>query len=234
MYSKPWFIGIASIVPGLGFLLLKQPWKALKAFLSVAIALVISYALYRSTNIPWIKEYCWNIALIAWFVQSASAVNAAGLLNRQGKGNLVTAKETDRKILPNSILGIGRKGRIREIASQQLEQGETLVAMTIARKTVTQEHSWGSVRDPFQFDYVVLTNKAVLVMEIDFEDMPVNIERIGLDKIQYADHIKGIVNDELYFVLSDNTEREFSVHVKSRREAQEIVNWLDQRKADVV
>ncbi|HEV8378809.1 MAG TPA: hypothetical protein VGP99_08155, partial [Tepidisphaeraceae bacterium] len=122
--SSPIVIGLASIIPGLGFALLgKLRWSANAFFLVVGL---FAAGLFVPSQF-W-GELCLRLAVAAWIGQIYYAVRWTSTKAKQESGEIVAPRETG--IISEAPAGSSRGERLAhksaELIRQQLQPGEHL------------------------------------------------------------------------------------------------------------
>jgi uncharacterized membrane protein len=128
--QSPFAIGLASIVPGLGFLLLNKTRWAVNTFFLV-IGLLIA-GLFVPDGI-W-SNILLDVCGLVWFGQGYYAVQSARLKIKQDKGEVVAPRDVSPLSLPPSNLTRGEKlaFKVGETLRQQLLPGEFLKDAVLA------------------------------------------------------------------------------------------------------
>ncbi|MBN1450903.1 MAG: hypothetical protein JW963_07805 [Anaerolineales bacterium] len=222
-------IAIASIVPGLGFLLLGERRRAAQAFIITLLGAVVAFAVYHATSIPLVQGIGLGAFLIPWSVQAQWAASSARLLDKQQENPNNTAKETDMDDMPGSSFSQGkaRVDRVEEIAIQQLEPGENLLAVIEVGRTEIEETSWARIEHPFQSYYLALAEADLLIMEVDWSGIPISVDRIPRGQVEEIHYFPGLTKGRLTLKITGKELLEYHVGRAFFEEAQCLYDELE-------
>ena len=122
--KSPIIIGIASILPGLGFWILGKKRLAVTA----AVVVIGSYVIYVIAPWEFVYALSCNIAIIGWFLQIVYAVYEARTISKVESGKMEAARPSERKIeIPLDIPAREKLPyKAKEIIREQLDPGEII------------------------------------------------------------------------------------------------------------
>jgi hypothetical protein len=191
--GHPIFVGIASLVPGLGYILLGEVRKAFYVWLGMlTCALVYLFSPF---------EFLWDVAAIAflgiWFVQLVWASREAGLMRRIASGQAAPARESLAAAPPS---GLSRKERyafeLREMIKAQVGLGET-----VGPVVSVMDRSRASI---YTGSYTLgVLDSGLVIVEMSMSIKPKSVDRIGRERINRVEFKKGMLTDRLRIRLSD-------------------------------
>lgn len=222
---QPVPIGIASFVPGLGFLLMGQRHRAAQAFAAVMLAGIFSLMLSKAFPTLYLREASWNILYFVWAIQVYLAVSTARLLQKRAQD---PAKAVKGGAAAEEVEYESRAEKVRAYVARELEAGEVLLAAFEANVPTWEEKSWGRVQDPFRACYVGLTEQALLVLDVDISGVPVTVERIPRGQIGTISYKAGWRKDNLIVGIAGKDAMTMQVPAPFRKEANAFVDELDQ------
>ncbi|MCP4142281.1 MAG: hypothetical protein GY755_18755 [Chloroflexi bacterium] len=211
MFQSPWIVGIASLFPGLGYLLLKK-WKEI---FIVWFLLVFSFALYNFSPIDsFLEIFGLRISFLIWIAQIYLAVGSARQKKAIESGELAPAKEVETGdiIIP---LDVPRRKRglykLEQIMVGQLEIGETLLATILGvdnsqMKIGTSQYLFG------------LTKDNLIVLSLGMSGKPQTIDRIPLLEVNNIEYKKRLLQDKV------------SIHIQGQRKPFKVYTNFSFRK----
>jgi len=218
--NHPVVIGIASLVPGLGYLILGELRKAVYVWLGMlTCALVYFFSPF---------EFLWDLAAIAflgiWFVQLVWASREAGLMRRIATGQAAPARETQAAAPPS---GLSRKERhafeLREMVKAQVGLGEN-----VGPVVSVMDRSQASI---YTGSYALgVVDSGLVIVEMSMSNKPKSVERIGRERISRVEFKKGALTDRLRIRVSDRkrpiqffAQRTFREHTQAVASALEAL-----------
>jgi hypothetical protein len=191
--THPVVVEIASLVPGLGFLILGQPRKALyiwAALLTCALVYLFS---------PF--EFLWDVAAIAfvglWFLQIVWAGREAGIKRRIASGQVSEAKEVAALAPPPGLSRVDRYlFGLRETIKAQVRMGEQVGPVASA-----MDRSRASIYSGVYTLGVV--DSGLVIVQMSMGNKPKSVERIEADKINRVEFKQGVLTDRIRIHISD-------------------------------
>jgi hypothetical protein len=195
MVNHPIVIGIASLIPGLGYLMLGKVRKAVYVWLALlCAALVYVFSPF---------DFLWEIAAITflgiWFAQIVWASRDAALEKRIASGQVSPARET---LGPASAppLGLSRKEKqafqMRETVKSQIGMGENLGPVV-----TVMDRAQASIYT--RMFYLGVVDTGVVVVELSMGGKPKGVQRIERVKVTGVEFKKGMLTDRLRLHHSD-------------------------------
>lgn len=226
---KPQIIALASIIPGLGFWLLGQHRRAAQAFIITLLGAVVAYAVHQATSIPLLQAASLGAFLIPWAVQAQWAANSAWQLSKRPQDPARQAKETDMDAVGGSSFSQGEKllERVEDIAVQQLEAHETLLAVVPGSRTEVEETPQARIEHPYQMYYLALTETDLLIMEADWGGVPIAVDRIPRRQIEELHYFPGLTSGRLTLKITGKEQIEYQVGRAFLKEAQRLYDEIN-------
>jgi len=226
---RPQIIAVASIIPGLGFWLLGQHRRAAQAFIITLLGAVVAYAVHQATSIPLLQAVGLSVFFFLWYIQGLWATNSARLLNKLQENPARRAKETNMEDVPASPFSQGeaRLERVEEIAIQQLEPDEDLLAVVEVGGTEVEETSRARIEHPFQSYYLALTEADLLIMEADWSGVPITVDRIPRGQIEEFHYFPGRTQGRLTLKISGKEQVEYQVGRAFLEETQRLYDEIE-------
>ena len=225
--NQPWLIGIASLIPGLGFWLMGQRQRAAQAFAAVMLAGIIAYVFSQVAPTPPLREASWNILYFAWIMQGYLAVGTARLLQKRAKNPNAAAKGTAVSLETDGKGDESKVERIYTYVTEELDEGEALLTAFEANIPAWEEKSWGRVQDPFRTCYVGLTKKEMLILEVDFSGIPMTVERIPREHVEKISFKPGWRGDTIILDVVDGAPMTIRVPALFREELEAFLDELE-------
>lgn len=202
--QSPFLIGLLSIVPGLGFFVLKKPRRGL-GVIGILLALLIMF-LFISND--FISQLSFQFAILVYIGQIYLAAQSAKLLKRQQAGEVTTPRETTKIVPPPPSLSLKERGayKMRETVRQQLNPGEQLHEAVIAQSRFPTGSYvlFGPVAAlSIRQYYVGLTEDTLIMIEQDKFGKHADIKRIPLVDIKSSKLKKRMLYDDLMVDFGD-------------------------------
>jgi hypothetical protein len=224
---QPWVISISSIVPGLGFLLLGQRRRAVQALASVLAAGLVSYGFSRIAPTQPLRELSWSVLYITWFVQIFNSLSTARLIQMKGENPAAAPVETNPVLESKNLSGKERHvEKVKAYVMQQLTPEEHLVNAIEANLPYWEEKSWGRVENFIHPCYLAITQDSLLVIEVDFEGVPMTVERIPRDHVENVEYKPGLLNDTIILTIRDKGDVKVKVVAPFREQAGDMAEEL--------
>jgi hypothetical protein len=202
--KSPFIIGIASIIPGLGFWILGKKRLAGTA----AVVVIGAYVIYVAAPWEFLYALSCNVAIIGWFLQIVYAVYEAQAIKKVTSGEMEAARPSERKIeIPADI---PRREKLpykaKEIIREQLDPGE-IIQDAIMVFTMSYMRGASSMK---QY-YLGLLSDQLMLVGTDLFGKPVSVKRIPFYKIDQAKFKKGLINDQI--ILSVAGEKKIRLNI---------------------
>src|SRR5574340_413610 len=181
--KKPWTVGLLSLVPGLGLMMLGEIWKGVAALISVALLFIGSYLTAESGDV---SVYLFVAGLIVWGVQMQYAFMYAKRRQRIETGEVPAGRQVDIGALPADASAVDKSvHHMRQVVTGLLKPGENLKAVLQA---TTQSPSLlpallavllgGTAPGTLEWVYLGLTDKELIIVEMDALSKPSRLQRI--------------------------------------------------------
>ena len=221
---SPVVIAILSIIPGLGFFVMKKP----KTALSIWGWLFLCFAVYVIATNELIYRVAFQSALIIWLGQILFAFRDAKRLKGIQDGTIVAVSDsTDEDICYPPDLSFKEKQtfKAKEMIKRQTELGEQVNHAVLARimPSAGSHMAYGAFAfaNMRQF-YVGDTSKGLILVELDWLAKPAEVTRLAKADIQYVIFKKGLINDKLIIVTNDQLGLSCSTHFMFREQTNAI------------
>ena len=215
MMISPKIIGIASIIPGLGFWLLGQYRRSIGAFILTIFFLITAITLSLYLRGP-ISNNFWYIVIMVWVGQIYFSVDTAKFLKKHSTKN--------RQIEISNQQGMTKNERFSNnvwlTVKQQLSTKEHLNAAIFGFYFVKRNDGI-KAQFPVRPIYLAITDISLLIIETDFLSYPMTPARI--DKLQIKSIVlrKGLLNDTLllcYQTIEETNCLEIKVSFRLREQ----------------
>ncbi|MBN1877121.1 MAG: hypothetical protein JXA33_23055 [Anaerolineae bacterium] len=184
--KSPVMIAMCSIIPGAGFLLLKQYKRAL-AFGVGVVGLWIGGFVAVIASMPQLAATVLFMARVLWLVQLALAVQIALTNDRLGAGPLVAPrKKAASHSLPKSLPRSERAFYMtRELLRTELAPGERVIKSALCKVSAP---IWAGIIGAFgsPFYCIGMTQKQLILIELDVLMIPTHVIRIPFSEITNA------------------------------------------------
>ena len=215
-------VGFASVIPGLGFWLLRQYWRSLGAFVLTVVSLgaAMSASLYLSESV---SRSIWYVTFMIWAGQIYFSVDTADLLNKQ------SAKNVKHTVNVN-LQGLSKSERfeqnVLEAVKKQLESSEKLQAAIFGFNFVDKKDGV-IMLFPIRPLYLALTDTDLVIIKTDFLGVPMILERSKKNQIKSFDFKQGFINDTLrscYIKDGQTNYLEIKVSFRLREQIKSIIS----------
>lgn len=221
--QSPFVIGVASIVPGLGFILLAKYRSAVNSFF-IVVGLFVA-GLFIASGI-WSDIFIEFSALI-WIGQIVYAVQTANIQKKREAGEIISPREaTPLSPIPSNLSRGERLAfKIAETIRQQLQPGEILKDAVLAQimPSMGQHVLWGaaSMLSMKQY-YLGTTNQGIVFLELDMFGKPFQINRVPAERIKSIEFKKDFLQDSLSIHLTDEKPLGFKVSYLLRKHTENM------------
>lgn len=225
--KSPFLIGLLSIIPGLGFFVLRKPRRGFWV-LGILFVLLVMFLFVPG---DFIAQVSFQLAILVWVGQIYLAAQSAKLLKRQQSGEITKPRETTTIAPPPSDLSLKERGayKMREIVRQQLNPGENLHEAIFAQSGggvgTYAVHGALSALKMSQY-YVGLTDDSLILIEQDNFGKHADIKRIQLTDIKSSKLKKRILTDDLMLDFGDKNILKLKVTSGLRNQTQAIYEKL--------
>jgi hypothetical protein len=192
--NHPIIVGIASLVPGLGYLMLGK----LRSAVYVWLAMLSAALVYLFSPI----DFLWDVAAIAflgiWFVQLVWASREAALERRIASGQVAPAREAMAPVATPPP-GLSRKEKhafqIRETVKAQIGLGENLGPVV-----TVMDRSRASIYT--SMFYLGVVDSGLVVVLLSMGSTPKSVQRIERGKLAGFEFKKGMLTDRIRVRIS--------------------------------
>ncbi len=225
--QSPFVVGVASIVPGLGFVLLNKIRWAFNAFVMV-FGLFLA-GLFVASEF-WGELFA-QFSILAWIGQIYYAVQTAKRERKRALGQLDSVRDVPLISIP-SALSHGDKLAYRsaETIRAQLLPGEVLkdAVFALIQPSMGQHMLLGiaSMLSMKQY-HIGLTNKHLVLLELDLLAKPSNFTRIQIDSLEAITYNKGTLNDRFIITLAGKEVMNFQVGFWFRKHTENMYNLIE-------
>lgn len=213
----PLLISLASIIPGLGFVILKRYRTAAFMFFLVAGFLLLS----MFSHDPYLNAMFFALALGFWIMQFSTSVRVARTVNSKDKNySTVDLQEFKKVQAPSELTRIEKLHlKIRGTLQQQLEEGETLIEWISG-----MSGKYGG------YYYLGLTNQHFLISELDMFSNPLYLMKVDFSAIEYV-QTKGILKNILVIRIKGEKKKRIEIPVKFKDQLSSIIMILEKKTA---
>ena len=229
--KKPWVVGVLSLVPGLGLIVLGRVVLgfALMAFMAI-LALVGSL---DPSGV--ISPVALTVGLIVWIVQGYYAVVIAQRMARVYQGDSPPQRDVATVPPPSGAsLREKRVSEARRAVTQLLSPGEELQVAIHGSTDTTPiglallDLATGSSPAPQQVRqlYVGITDDALVIVNVDAFGQPSEIQRVPLAQAKLVEYKQGMLSDQLAIDIGGANLLRLGVARLMRRESQLLANLL--------
>jgi hypothetical protein len=228
---SPWVIGILSVVPGLGLLILGRVIPGLAAIAFMAVAGILASLAPSGT----ISQVVLAVAFIVWVVQGYYAVVIAQRTARSEAGDSLAEREVSIAPPPQGAsLAERRAYEARKAVLQLLPPGQQLrVAIhgstdttPIALALLDLATGAPSQGQEIRQLYVAVTDHDLILVKIDPFGKPSHLQRIPLAQVKLSEFKQGMLSDVLAFDIGAAQPLSIGVARMMRQWTQELANLL--------
>jgi len=195
MTHSPLTIGIASIIPGLGFWLLGQRQRSIVVG-SIVLGLLSISLIFLGTPIG---QFSAQFFQLAWLAQLVFAIQIARTNQKQFKSEIQAPQTIAQFRRPTKKLSGTQASDYfsREIAKGQLQNGERIIKSLIGKGYVSASAiALAGVIPYFAASWycITLTQSNLLVIELDFLMKPAGLHRFLYSEVVQASFTKNWLN----------------------------------------
>lgn len=219
--KHPVLIGILSIMPGLGYLVLGKLTKAIYVW----TGMVVSFFIFLFSPYDWLADIAFFAIIIVWFYQIAWAYREARESSRLEKGEVIEAKDVTLSPSPD---GLSRREKqifkMRETIRAQLAPGQQVGPVMLV--TDNARSSSGTA-----WYYLGVINTGLMLVKLSMRNKPKLVETISfteIDSVEFKEP-KLSFSDEMRFYIHDQKKplRFFSAR-QFREQARQIASAVSQ------
>ncbi len=219
--KSPWLVGLLSLFPGLGLLVLGKGRSALVVFgLFVVMA---GYGLFAPLN--FFTELIFNLAFALWAAQIVYTVQVAKREQLSGVSDPRAPKAAGTVEKPAA--GLPASARLRlgafSILEPQLEVKESLQAAVLA---MDMGNFWSFGAFAMKQFYVGVTKDQLIRVQMDMLGKPYQVHRHALRSVTSAWLKHGLIQDRLRIQVEGQKGTTYRVPRTQREESQRILEYL--------
>ncbi|MBT3316273.1 MAG: hypothetical protein HN390_16860 [Anaerolineae bacterium] len=223
MFQSPLVIGLISLFPGLGYLLLKK-WR--KAIITWGLLLLFVILFFLSPVESPFQKISAQLFFIVWIGQIIFSVNLARFPEKALGVYTSPAKKINLakiKIPANTPLRKRGLYKSKEILATQLEKNEYLQAMLPGLDKAMMGIG--------AHQYLLgITHKYLMFLDMGFSGTPKTIEKIPFSKIESITYTKRIMMDKISIKIREKKNlSDFYISFFFREEVREFVENLDRK-----
>ncbi|MBI9049154.1 MAG: hypothetical protein JEZ00_07035 [Anaerolineaceae bacterium] len=228
---SPFVILLLSIIPGLGFFVMKKP----KIGIGIWVMLLVCAWIYFTTTNEAMSSYSFQFAILIWIGQIFSAYREAKISQRLDNGSVFMASPINHEVITNPI-DMPRKARFgykaMQIVKQQAMPGEQVVYAVLGRVMPSMgshilfgAFAFANMREM----YIGYTSKGLLCVEVDMMAEPAGVIRIAVEDIKSIQYKQGILNDQLGIDANNQDQLNCKVSYLLREQSQAIAQAFAQQ-----
>ena len=226
--QSPFVVSLFSIIPGLGFFVLRK----FKIGFAVLGSMLLCFIIFVSSSDEMIYGIAFRVMIIIWFGQIFFAYREAKRMKEEPREKNYTpiAATTNEKIIYPSGLSIKEKNfyKAKEIVKRQAASDEQIYDVIVARvmPSIGAQLAFGylSLANMHQF-YLGNTSKGFILIDISFwNGKPTKVFRIPAEDIVSVEFKHGILNDKLLIIANDSQEYNCSVSYQFREKTEAIAS----------
>jgi hypothetical protein len=233
---KPWVIGLISIIPGLGLIVIgRVRW-------GIIVGIIVAFCAVIGLSAPWetISITGYTMAIIAWITQEYYAVLMAQKLSLdEAKTADPLSHSAGMSPDPNASVGERRLHKARQELSQLLLPGESLkialhavvdgpsnlsILFNVVLTLITQTATVTS-REGYSI-YLGITDSDLLITDIDRLGNPEEPRRIPLDRAKLIKFTEGLLSDQIVIDIDQPKPLHVSTSRIMRSGTQQLVAML--------
>ena len=162
--------------------------------------------------VSFLTEKAFYFFVVFWAVQIIFAVRTAQLEKSQGEENSLAPKESDEILIPNEL---SRKEKylfkIRETLKLQLDIGENLIESLFATLEKYRQY------------YLGLTNKHLVIIELDFLAKPLDVKKNPLSDLEKVLYNSGLLFEEITFHQTNGKLIKFQIFHQYKEQAKNFL-----------
>lgn len=206
-------VGLLSIIPGLGFFVLRSYRQAYFFFILV-VGSILLWAIS-----PWqeLNEISAYIGFFSWLAQIFTSIQMAHtikILDVDLESSLI--EKMDKIQVPPDRSGEEKSGfKERETVRRQLEFGENIVGTILG------------LRGRYCGYYLGVSDRNLIIIAIDFFSQPIWSKKIPLADVEKVRHKKGFFYHYLTFFLKNGKSIRFGVHISNKNKINIFLHEFD-------
>jgi hypothetical protein len=204
----PIFYGLASIIPGLGHLLLGLPRRAMNAIFVVSLP-AIAYMVVTRQNDKYLLLF---LLVVAWILQMIGAYDTAKAYNEISRENPMFGKQGE--LIRSALV-------TKKVISQLIKTDEVIDAAIYGMHMVARR-SGITIQFPMGLRYLALTKDNVIVVDINILGKPSKIRRIPRKAVKHTRYRKGLLSDQLLIEVAEDASVNLRVGSYFRDEAEKF------------
>lgn len=225
--QSPVIVGLVSIIPGLGFVVLEKTMRGISVFVFIVGLLIVAMITPNKA----LSSFSFQFSLFLWMLQIFYAVRDAKHLAREKSGEIVVPKATKRVETPRGLKRSERVAtKIRETVLQHLNPNEELIEAIIVQSIPSKKaRIFGGVLSMLsirQF-FLALINDGVVVIELDYLGKPASISRYPTYSIRVTQYKKGWLMDKFTLAIEEEKPINVEVTVRDREQTELILSVLE-------
>lgn len=237
--KKPWVVGVLSIIPGLGFLVLGEIRKGVIAFILTLLPFLAIWTPWETIVIIGV-----TIGIIVWGVQIYYAVLLAQSRLREEAGEGLPVREVFLPPpSPEATKGEEALHNAKQIVSQHLRADENLqvairgiqgmqpIGKTLLNIGEALLGGYPNVEATNQA-YLGATNNDFILIQTDALGKPASLERFPLQQVALIKYTEGTLTDEMIIAIGQGEATRFGVGTAMRPGTRELERILSQKVID--
>ena len=222
--KSPFVVSLLSVIPGLGFFVLKRP----KIGLGIIGALFLCIVVFLFSANEMIYTFAFQFGFFIWLIQIAAAFREARRQIRieNGEASAPLNANNDDFIMPTDLAE--KKKIVRDaykFIKQQAEAGEEIYHTILAQvfPSVGSLLLFGNL-SLISMDqmYIGFTSKGLLMVKLDMMGKPGEVKRMDYAEIKSMNYSKGLLYDRLQVFTSEKKGMTWKVHFLFRDQTQQI------------
>ncbi|MBT3337878.1 MAG: hypothetical protein HN855_17165 [Anaerolineae bacterium] len=223
MFQSPLIIGLTSLIPGLGYLLLKK-WK--NAIVTWGLLLLFAKMFFLSPVEGLFQQISAQLFFMVWIGQIIFSVNLARPPKEALDAHISPAKKINpAKIKIPARTPFRKRGlyKAKEIFAAQLEKNEYLQTMLPGLDKAMMGIG--------AHQYLLgITHRYLIFLDMGFSGRPKTIEKIPFSKIENITYTKRIMMDKIAIEIKEKKKNyNFYISFSFREEVREFVEKLDRK-----
>lgn len=235
--KKPWVIGVLSIIPGLGFIILGEIGKGVIAFVLTLLPFMAIWTPWETIAITGV-----TIGIILWCVQIYYAVLLARSRLREEAGEgLPVRKVFLPPLSPEATKGEKALHNAKQIVLQHIQADENLrvalhgiqgmqpIGKTLLNIGVALAGGHPNIESTNQV-YLGATNNDFILIQTDPLGKPASLERFPLHQVALVKYTEGTLNDEMIIDIGQGEALRFGVGTAMRQGTRELERILSQKE----
>lgn len=225
--KKPWVVGLLSIIPGLGFLILGKTRQGLMIFLLIGAAVFFAWLS------PWenLTISIATLALIAWITQGYYAVVYAQRQAKSEAGLELPVRQVPTAPPPQGAsLGEKHLHKVRQTVLPLLQPEESL-KVAIEGRTGTTSLLWtllGASSMNIRVVYLGITDQNLIFIKTDRFGKAEDLQRIPFSQVAKTSLKEGQLSDWVELHIGGNSPLRVEVPRSSREATRQLISILHQ------